>query len=472
MKGVARASATNSPEQGRVKLACLSMVTLSKLMFCMLVLLLTFSCSLTRGADASSFHYDYGFASSILNSFDTAMIDVKNGKLYVGSPGGVIVESLLYKRDQDNIVTRWDIHSGKCEALTRIQPPFLWFEDVSPEAKWLLLMLVSTEDMPKFMEKGEDVWNHIPVKFYLLAAHDLSRAFEWRFEPAASAFRDKASPMFADIDTLIYCYEQKDKNTGLLSSYVSVWSLSPKVAEVNKLKIPGTDKEEFKGLSAYRAGELLVFTSTLDKGNNQSSLFVRVLDIERGAILLHREIAKAPLLNNECQLSLSVLKPESKRFCLSVEDGYLVLDENYKEIGKIDRPVDEEKRRLHLTDFTDDSKYFVFHNDQLVMIYDFEKREFFTLDDRIPKIRKRWRNPPPFTKLWQAMLDPRIRFITNLNERLLSWVTIRTLANSRRAVGFTSYGQVVVWDLDKRASIKEFRVAEDSSGMDAVFGLE
>jgi hypothetical protein len=56
----------------------------------------------------------------------------------------------------------------------------------------------------------------------------------------------------------------------------------------------------------------------------------------------------------------------------------------------------------------------------------------------------------------------------------LVWNGLRFYPDNRRLVGMTTYGKVVIWDVDEGKVLKSFRIARNrhNAEMDRILGLE
>jgi hypothetical protein len=425
-----------------------------------------------------SFYYDCDFLS--MQFFDSFFaIDGQKELLYALAP---YKPNHFEEKDPElgvpaNIVTRWNLRTGQCELKRPFTPVLATIIGISPNGQWLLMSTVSVSDPSNITPET------CQYAYELFNTKTLEKVYSWSeksLEPMEIV--PPAHLNYVRDDELDLFLEREDPKTKRKSYYISEWQLTPDIRESRRLPISLPENHRLISLGRLDRNRVLCVTYLPpDKHSRQFPVYLAVYDLSKREITSCRKAievqeppegmpkkALASVLHEEIGWLTILLRPEH-----DPSGTFYLYDNKFQQVRSKQPPRDKTDQGLIFGSWSRDGKKLAF-GFRRVAVYDRDKDEFRTIDTSLEELYESWSRPALFTKLARLAFHPLGHMLLTRARSFLVWNGLRFYPDNRRLVGMTTYGKVVIWDVDEGKVLKSFRIARNrhNAEMDRILGLE
>ncbi|MCS7167406.1 MAG: hypothetical protein NZ914_07210 [Gemmatales bacterium] len=378
-----------------------------------------------------------------------------------------------------NIVTRWDLKTGKREVVAEHKGFPAFINQVSPGGSWLLLSASS------FAERKTDRKNlsepamlaELGLFSSLFSSATLQCQYTWSHPTVMLPAVQREIAVFLDDSRLAFLLEQFQKEDGQYKYTVAVWSLVPQISEEMRFPLLSLQNHLIHAAKLNQPNQLLLLASEPNtKEPRVRTVYLVIYDLKQKSVHSRWRIMEvehsSPKPNFEFPVSILAADRISGRTLLSYNDT-IFLHEPGKPLMALECPRDFNNQPLNAVDLSPEGKYVAFESTRIVL-YHVDERKYRVLDTSIENILRAWDNPPLFSPLAQVVHDPVMAALMPLKKRLMGWRLVTFLGNGDKLLGITTYGKAVVWDAASGKQLLSFKVAKTNLGADLeqILGLD
>ena len=426
-----------------------------------------------------SFYYDCDFFN--LHFFDSyCAIDGQNELLYSLAPNkpGRHEEKDPELGVPANVLTRWNLRTGQCELKRAFTPWMATIIGISPSGQWLLLSTVDVLDLRNITRETAE------HAYTLFNTRTLEKVYTWRdksLQPMEIV--PPANLHFLGDEELVLFFKKEDMKTKEVSYYVSEWQLVPEIRESRRLPIHIPEGHRLISLGRLDRNRILCLTYLPpDKPGKQFAIYLVAYDISKRAITYcEKKLETAVHPDKSSGSGGAYFEVHELTGWVAIFVGvtidssgtFYLYNEKFQQVCSAQPPTDKSGESLVFASWSRDGKKLAFAG-RRVAVYEVEKGEFRTLDTSLEELYDKWSRPPLFTNLAKVAYHPLGGMILKLAKERLLWFGLTFYPDNRRLAGMTTYGKVVIWDVNDSKVLNSFRIARNrhNAEMDRVLGLE
>lgn len=413
-----------------------------------------------------SFRYD---SSVLVFALIFYTVDPIGGKLYcIGHED--ILQALAAQKAQEqlrakNIISRWNINTGKCEErITELGYPLL-SPALSPGGRWLIVPgLDINRAFDLYQRHGEKVrLAQVQGEIWLLSANPLKKVSTWGLSVVPFPDVCRQLVFFGKEDQLGFVLMRQADGAQKTTYILSLWCLSPSITETLRMPLPSLEDYWIIDADMVAQDRLMILASDAGWGASQTpKCYLLYYAVRDKNIVARYDLGKAtheefPSLGKRLQASVVGRDTNGNRVLLEVS-GTDILWESKKPLVEIKRPRNFLGDPIPAVAFSPDGKYIVFASTRVVL-YNVDEKKYRVLDTFLEDLVLTWDNAPAHSPLHKVANHPTVSQLMPVMKKLMTWQHISFLGGGNRLLGITSYGKVVVWDTETGRILNSFRIA-------------
>lgn len=359
-----------------------------------------------------------------------------------------------------NILTRWDLSTGKCERVKSITGSQLFINQISPDGACLLGHSVNEAGLDKLVSdpKQKVRYENLEIVTSLISTSTLEQVHLWKSPIVALGDIEREAPFFEGKGVGFLIWQRKGKQ---VSYTLSRWQLLPEVREETRFPLLGLEKYVVEHLHPIDKSLFLFVAYELNEpAGDMSTSHLLSYDVSQKRISKKIELGKVSSKQiSSGERTGDVTWNRERGWALVTFGESVRIYERDNSVISIQTPRDANNHSLRVCGLSPDGKYIVFASKRIVL-YDLEEKKYKVFDTFLEELCQSWDNPPAMSRLAQVVNHPIAGSIMPVLKMLTAWSKVTFLGKGEELLGITTYGKVVIWDVKSGKIINSFRIQE------------